>query len=186
MPQINPELRSSEPRLEIEMLDPSKVTLSRACDQCIKLMRKCNRDLPSCQRCAKRRSLCKYKNQPFYGSLSSSGSSKQINTSTHGSVVRARSFRNSMVGEKSNYYLPPCVLSNMSELNGVKINILSLDQQTFGSIFVYLRCVILPYSKLDYWIGLWRNNHSVFSTKLFGDIQDEKIEKRQKGKKTLS
>jgi hypothetical protein len=42
----------------------NKVTLAKGCDSCIKAKRKCNRLLPSCQRCCERKLFCRYKNQP--------------------------------------------------------------------------------------------------------------------------
>lgn len=45
--------------------DQLKHTLTRACDQCVKIKRRCTRDLPHCRRCEKRKTLCSYRNEPL-------------------------------------------------------------------------------------------------------------------------
>lgn len=51
------------------MSDRNRVTLSKACDQCIQAKRKCSRSLPRCQRCEKRKIPCRYKNAPLDGKI---------------------------------------------------------------------------------------------------------------------
>ena len=135
-------------KLNMEIPDLQRVTLSRGCDQCIKVKRKCSRDVPSCQRCLKRRNICRYKNQPLQISQSNLGDSFGQETSAPSSGPQVRNFEQNLVADRSSYFLPSCVLSNMSELNGMKINVLSLDQQTVAHTLEYLRCVSSPISSL--------------------------------------
>jgi hypothetical protein len=51
------------------MSNEQRVTLSKACNQCIQAKRKCSRSLPKCQRCSERRVPCKYKNTPLDGKI---------------------------------------------------------------------------------------------------------------------
>ena len=51
------------------MPNEQRVTLSKACDQCIQAKRKCSRSLPRCQRCSARKIACKYKNIPLDGEI---------------------------------------------------------------------------------------------------------------------
>ena len=48
-------------------LSAPKPRLTRACNACIKAKRKCSFDLPTCYRCQRRETVCKYENQPLTG-----------------------------------------------------------------------------------------------------------------------
>jgi len=130
--------------MEISTIPRAK--LSRGCDQCIKAKRKCNRGVPSCQRCTKRRILCIYRNQPLHDSRLDCNSFVEHTATAHSSQVLVPNYGDSFARGRSNYYLPSCLLLNMSQLNGTKLNVLSIDGRTIQFMLGFLRCVIWPTS----------------------------------------
>lgn len=74
--------------------DDYRVTLSKACDQCIQAKRKCSRNLPKCLRCAKRRIPCRYKNSPLDGSVIHQAAKFTAATRKAGPIRKSEKFDN--------------------------------------------------------------------------------------------
>ena len=126
----------------------NRSALSRGCDQCIKIKRKCSRTLPQCERCVKRNSHCSYKNQPLADELPlamDAGGSKKVQQSGT-SMILAHTGPSFDAGSNT-YYIAHDFRSHAVKLETPRLLghlkfILPVDKKTVVYLLEYLRSTI--------------------------------------------
>jgi hypothetical protein len=148
--QLSVEIGVDGTLFKMETSNQQRYTLTRACDQCIKVKRKCTRDLPHCRRCAKRKITCYYRNEPLAGrshrplakTLDTDNNLKEKIVSLEHLISTSTKPEHS--SSQNTYYVTQRYRFNATTLDTLRFLgypevILSMDQPSVSYLFVCLR-----------------------------------------------